>query len=123
MVNAGADCRESNRAHSILHRQRQRVPVAVRQEFLFSSFAAMPDRPDGVDDESGGQPVPAGDASFPGRATAQLHTLDQQPGTGGAVDSAIDAATAEQRGVGGIDDGVDRQRDDVRFYRLQNVAC
>ena len=33
------------------------------------------------------------------------------------------AATAEQRGVGGVDDGVDCQRDDVRFKRLQNVAC
>jgi hypothetical protein len=32
---------------------------------------------------------------------------------GGAVDGAIDAAAAEQRGIGRIHDGVERKRGDV----------
>jgi hypothetical protein len=37
----------------------------------------------------------------------------QQVRPGRAMDRAIDAASAEQRGVGGVDDGVNAQRRDI----------
>src|SRR3546814_18049552 len=66
--------------------------------------AAAPDRPDGVDDEAGGKGVATGQPRLADGATTQGPAFLQQAGTGRAVDGAIDAAAAQQRGIGGIDD-------------------
>ena len=50
--------------------------------------------------------------TFPTGAYQFTFTL-YDSATGGAVDRAIHAAAAEQRFVGGVDDGVDVQRRDV----------
>ena len=49
----------------------------------------------------------------PGRAAAQRAALGQQSRAGSAVDRAVHAAAAQQRGVGGVDDGVDVEPRDV----------
>jgi len=46
-------------------------------------------------------------------AAVQHAACDLGLATGGAMDSAIDPTTAEQRGVGGVDDGIDRQFGDI----------
>ncbi len=60
-----------------------------------------------MDDIASGEPVGVGDASLTGRATAEGTTLLQQLRPGGAVDGTIDPAAAQQRLVGGIDNGID----------------
>ena len=43
----------------------------------------------------------------------QRAAFGEQLGPRGAMDRAIDAAAAEQRGIGGVDDGVNAKRGDV----------
>jgi hypothetical protein len=59
------------------------------------------------------QAVAAGDLRVAGVASAQRAALSQQFRPGRPVDRAVDAAAAEQRAVGGVDDGVDLKRRDV----------
>ena len=103
--------------------QCEAVSITGRQQIRFAVIAAVPYRAYRVNHESGRQLVAARDFGLTGAASVQGAALFEQWRAGGAVYGAIDAATAEQRGVGGVDDGVDCQRDDVRFKRLQNVAC
>ena len=76
-------------------------------------MTAAPDRPDRVNDVPGLEPIAAGDLGGTGVAAAQGLAFGQELGSGGAMNGAVDAAAAEQRGVGGIDDGVDVERRDV----------
>ena len=73
------------------------------------------------------QPVTLGDLRIAGRATPKLAAFGQKLGPGRAMDRAIDAAPAEQRGVGGVDDGVNAQGGDVRDDDLDargaDLAC
>ena len=52
------------------------------------------------------QPVAWGDPDVASFAAAKRAAFGEQPRSGGAMDRAIDAAPAEQRSVGGVDDGV-----------------
>ena len=94
-------------------RERKRGAIAGGEQFLLALVAAAPDRPDRVNDVPGLEPVAAGDLGGTGVAAAQRLALGQELGSGGAMDGAVDAAAAEQRPVGGIDDGVDVERRDV----------
>ncbi len=62
----------------------------------------------------------AGDLGAAGRAAAERAAFVQQVGSGGAMDGAVDAAAAEQRAVGGVDDGVDVKRGDVGDVDVEN---
>src|SRR5437762_1807319 len=64
---------------------------------------------DGVNDMSCRQFVPTGQPRLARRAATERAALGEQFGTGGAMDRAIDSTAAQQRGIGGIDDGIDRQ--------------
>ena len=57
--------------------------------------------------------VSSGDLGAAGLAAIQRAAFGKQPGPGRAMDGAIDAATAEQGGIGGVDDGVNAKRGDV----------
>jgi hypothetical protein len=61
------------------------------------------------------QAIAAGDLRLSGRAAAERAAFGQQIGTGGAVNGAVDTAAAEQRFIGGVDDGVDVELGDVAF--------
>src|SRR5262249_30951642 len=54
-----------------------------------------------------------------GVAAAERATFGEQVRPGGAMDGAIDAAAAEQRSVGGVDDGPHIERGDVRDADLE----
>jgi hypothetical protein len=60
----------------------------------------------------------AGGAAHAGAHLGQRAARRQQPRSGSAMNGAVDAAAAEQRRVGGIDDGIHRQRGDVGPHRL-----
>ena len=82
---------------------------------------AAPDGADGVDDIAGRQAVAPGDFRLAGRAAVQRAALFQQIGTGRAMDGTIDAAAAQQRFIGGVDDGVQSQRGDVDLTDFDTV--
>jgi hypothetical protein len=66
----------------------------------------MPDRAYRVNDIARRQIVTARYLRLTGRASAEPTALVQKTRAGGAMNRAIDAATAEQRRIGGIDDRV-----------------
>src|SRR5690606_29702064 len=70
-------------------------------------------RPDGRDHPFGGQVEAGGQAGFAGQAAAVAAIAFAQLRTRGPVDGAVHPATAEQRFVRRIDDGVDLDLRDV----------
>jgi hypothetical protein len=52
------------------------------------------------------QPITSGDFGVAGLAATEGAAFGQQLRTGRTMDGAIDAATAKQRSVRGVDDGV-----------------
>ncbi len=61
----------------------------------------------------GRQPISAGDFGAAGLAAMERAAFRKKLRSGRAMDRAVHATTAEQRGVGGVDDGVDAQARDV----------
>ena len=83
--------------------------IARRQRVIFALAAAMPDRADGMNHMPRRQPIPFGDFGVAGLAAIERAAFGQQLGPSRAMDRAIDATAAEQRSVGGVDDGVNAQ--------------
>ena len=54
-----------------------------------------------------GQAIAAGDPGVSGCAATKRFTFAFEFGTGRAMDRAVDATTAEQRSIGGVNDGID----------------
>ena len=74
----------------------------------------------------GRQPVTSGDLGVAGVAAVQAAAFGQQLRPGRAMDSAIDATSAEERRIGGVDDDVNAKSRDVGNDgfepRLANLA-
>jgi hypothetical protein len=87
--------------------------IARRQRMVFAQVTATPDRTDGMNHMPRRQPIGIGDLGVAGLAAMQRAAFDQQLRPGRAMDRAIDAAAAEQRGIRGVDDGVNAQACDV----------
>ncbi len=75
-----------------------------------------------MDDMAGGQAVTVGDLGVAGGAAVERGALLPERRSGGAVDGAVDAAAAQQRVVGGVDDGVDGQLCDVAAVQRQTMG-
>ena len=65
-----------------------------------------------------GSPKPGVALASPVAQPPERPALVEQLGPGGPVDGSVDPAAAEQRRVGGVDDGVDGERRDVGPHRL-----
>ena len=106
---------------------RDGAAIARRQQRILVLCATVPDRADRVDHMLCGQPVAAGDLRVAGGAAAERAAFGEQLRTRRAMDRAIDASAAKQRGVGGVDDGIDRKRGDVGDddleLRVADAAC
>ena len=72
-----------------------------------------------MDHEAGREVEPAGGLGVTERAAAELPAGLEQPGAGGPVDGAVDAAPTEERRVGRVDDGVDVLGGDVAEHDLE----
>jgi hypothetical protein len=59
-----------------------------------------------MNDTPGRQTITLGDLGVASRAAAKRAAFGEQLRSRGAMDGAIDAAAAQQRTVGGVDDGV-----------------
>lgn len=113
-VDAGRNGRKRNRPDPMGGGEFERNAVARGQQpvaFLRAAFA--PHRPDRMDDVARRQAVSPGDLGVTSVATAQRAALRKQFRPGGAVNRAVDASAAEERAVGGVDDGIDLERRDV----------
>ena len=66
-----------------------------------------------MDDEFRRQPVTAREPCLSGRTTAQRAAFLQQLGARRAMNGTIHTAPAQQRGIRGVDDGVDVELGDV----------
>src|SRR3984893_17303610 len=104
-IDARGDRRKCNRGQAVRHGQIQRRAIAGCQQLLLTLAAAIPDRTDGVNDVLRRQPMTPRDLGGAGRAAAERAAFDKQFRSCGAMDRAVDATDAEQRLIGGIDDG------------------
>ena len=80
--------------------------VTGRERLVLAFAAALPDRTDGMNHMLCRQPVTMGDLGVAGLAATKRAAFGEQPRPGGAMDCAIDPTAAEQRGVRGVDDGI-----------------
>src|SRR5262249_38238525 len=109
-INAGRDGGKRDRAQALRGCQRQRRTITARKQVVLPRVAAGPLRTDRVDDVLGFEAIAACDLGGAGVAAAERATFGEKVRPGGAVDGAIDAAAAEQRLVGSVDDGPDIER-------------
>jgi hypothetical protein len=82
------------------------APVTRRERLVLAFAAALPDRADGMNDIPRPKLVAMGDLGVAGLAATKRAAFGEQPEPGRAMDRAIDPAAAEQRAIGGVDDGV-----------------
>jgi len=78
--------------------------------------SAAPYRTDCMDHPLGGQPESGRNACLARGTAAEFAASLQQLRPGGAVDCAVHAATAEQSGIGGIDDCIDPLAGNILEY-------
>src|SRR6266446_5362546 len=118
-IHAATDRRKRDRLHAVLRREPQAVAIARREQLRLPPRPAPPHPTDGVDDVARRQPVAARDARFAGGAAAKGAALRDELRAGRAMDRAVDAASAEEGGVRGIDDGIDVELGDVAAMELE----
>jgi len=87
--------------------------IARRQRLIGSALSSFPNRSDGMDHMPRRQPITLRDFSVAGLAAMERSAFHQQLRPGRPVDRTIDTPAAKQRGVGGVDDGVNAQSRDV----------
>ena len=121
-VGARADGREGDRSKSLLHGDFATTAIATREQCLLAAHPTLPDRTHGMDHVTAWQVPATGHLGMTGLATSECAALLEQPGSGGPVNGAVDATAAEQRAVGGIDDGIDGKCGDVAFEDLDPLA-
>src|SRR2546423_90677 len=99
--------------HDVIAKPFSLITIRTPSHDALAPLAAAPRRRGGMDHVLAGQTVAARDLGSAGCAAVERAALGEQFRPRRAVDGAIDAAAAQQRGVGGIDDGIDRKRGDV----------
>jgi hypothetical protein len=105
-VDACGDGRKGDRCKAVRLAQLHGAAVTGRERLVLAFAAALPDRADGMNDVPRRKPVAMGDLGVAGLAATKGAAFGEQPRPGCAMDCAIDPAAAKQRGVRGIDDGV-----------------
>src|SRR5262245_40972009 len=110
------------RSETMVARKREARPVASGKQLVLAALAAAPDRTNGVDHVTREEAEARRHLGIPRLTAAELGTSRAKLGTCGTVDCAIHAASAKQRPVGGVDDGVDVEPGDVAFDDLNPAA-
>src|SRR5262249_32037946 len=81
--------------------------------------AAVPDRPDGMDDVAGREVPGTRGLRVAGRAAAEAAALLHDRRPAGTVDGAVDAPAAAQAAVRGVHDRVHRARGETAVDELE----
>lgn len=113
-VNASADGAEGDAGAAILLGDLEALQIAALQKGSAHPLTAE-DGADGVDDMLGGEAVAPGDDGLACVAAARIlgDAFLHEAWAGSGVDGAVDAAAAEERGVCGVDDGINGKGGDV----------
>jgi hypothetical protein len=90
-----------------------RAAIARGQRCVLAFAAAVPDRPYRMNHMPRRKQIALGDLGVAGFAATKRAAFGEQLRSCGAMDRAIDAASAQQRGIRGVDDGVNAQRGDI----------
>src|SRR5438094_8539850 len=112
-VGATTDRRKRYRLDSGFHRNRKRISVTICQGLRLAMCPAMPDRSDGVDDESSGQTIATSDFRFTGFTAAKCTAFREQFRSSGAMNRAVDSAAAEKRRVRRVHNRIDLELRDI----------
>jgi hypothetical protein len=80
--------------------------IAGGQQRILAMASAVPDRANGMNHMPRGHTVTTCDFGAAGFAPTERAAFGKELGTGRAMDRAVDAAAAEERGIRGVDDGV-----------------
>jgi hypothetical protein len=112
-VDAGGDRRERDRGEAVGLAKFDGAAIARRQRGIFALTAAMPNRPNGMNHMPRRQPITFGDLGLASLAAMERTAFGKKLRPGGTMDGAIDAASAEQRGIGSVDDGVNAKCRDI----------
>src|SRR5205823_6125827 len=94
---------------------------ARRKQLGLALVASPPDRPDRMQHVARRQAPAAGRLDVAGFAAAQLAALLEDRRASRAMNRSVDAATAEERGVRGVDDRVDFLHGDVAEDELDHA--
>jgi len=105
-IDAGRNRWKGDRGEPVLLAELDRAAIAGGKQIILTKRAAIPHRPNRVDHVSGGEPIALGDLGVAGLATVEHPALRNKVRPRRTMDGAIDASPAEQRGIGGVDDGV-----------------
>jgi len=110
---AATDRRKSNRLDAIFNRELQRAPIAIRQDLRLMAFSSSPNRANCVNDKTRRQTISASNFRCTGSTTAEGPAVRKQLRASPAVNRAIDSATAEERSVRRVYDGIDIEFRDI----------
>ena len=119
-IRAGADTGKGDTLYAIRHSQCQRVAVTITKMHVFTHAAALPDRPHGMNDPSGGQIKPGGYLRLPRPASTQGPVIGKERRSGRGMNGAVNAAATQQGMIRRIDDGVYIQSGDIRLQYLKH---
>ena len=97
----------------------ERRSIARREQRFFIGCAAVPNWADRVDHVLGPESISASYLGIAGFATMKLAAFSQQFGAGGAMNRAVDTATAKQRAIGCIHDCINGKGRDVGDQDIQ----
>ncbi len=126
-VHAAADRGQGNSVHAVLLREGEAAAIAGSEEALLAGGAAPPDGTDRVKHEPSRQREGRGRARGAGRAAHSRVKLGdasagrEQPRPRGAVNSPIDAPSAQHALVGRVDDCVHLELRDVPDDDLDSI--
>src|SRR5487761_1719219 len=115
-IDSGANGGKRDRTAVMLLRQLQRCAIGAGEKVVLSVTPAAPARTYGMYHVTGGKVVSACHPCASCLAAAQHAAFCQQLRASRAVDRAINAASAQQGGIRGIDDGVNFHARDVATY-------
>jgi len=97
---------KSDGGKSVRRGKLDRTAIAGGQQVVLTIAAAIPYRTDGMDDVFCFQAISAGDLGATGHAAIERAAFGEQLRPRGTMDRTVDAASAEERRICGVDDGV-----------------
>jgi hypothetical protein len=112
-VNARADRRKRDAPERVIVGELHRFAIGGRKQLRLALGAALPDRPDGVDDKPRGQEKARRDARLANRTRSGARARAGQLGSGGIMNGAADSAARRQAAVRRVDNRINRERGDV----------
>ena len=117
-VSAGRDGWIGDRDKAVLRSEVENVPITSGEQPVLAALATAPNRSDSVDHVPGLEAESRRDLGLARLASAKRGASLLQIVARGAMDRTVNAASAKQALIGGVDDGVNVERGDVAFDDL-----